>query len=130
MEPITFPEVGRPVRAAESFRYDEAATAPANSRVRPLEELVERAVQSGDAIHFPWLSTRAYGALFEVIRQARRGRLRGLTVISASLRAEVGLLVASGGVDKLITSFAATTYPAVRPNSILAQAVKDGTLVV
>ncbi|OYD61446.1 CoA-transferase [Rhodococcus sp. OK302] len=130
MQPITFPDVGRPLRAADGFRYDATATAPARSQVRSLEQLVEQAVQSGDAIHFPWLSTRAYGALFEVIRQARSGRLCGLTVISASLRAEVGLLVASGGVDKLVTSFAATTYPSVRPNSILAQAVKDGTLVV
>ncbi|MGW0177169.1 CoA-transferase [Rhodococcus sp. NPDC003322] len=130
MEPITFPEIGRPVKAFAGFRYDEAATAPARPRVRPLDQLVGEHVRSGAAIHFPWLSTRAYAALFEVIRQARAGRLRELTVISASLRAEVGLLVASGGVDKLITSFAATTYPAVRPNTILAQALKDGSLVV
>lgn len=130
MEPITFPDVAVPLRAADGFRYDAAATAPARSRVLPLEQLVEQEVRPGDAIHFPWLSTRAYAALFEVIRQARSGRLRGLTVISASLRAELSLLVASGGVDKLITSFAATTYPAVRPNSILAQAVKDGSMVV
>ncbi|MDT2006798.1 hypothetical protein FXW78_23565 [Rhodococcus opacus] len=130
VEPITFPDVAVPLRAADGFRYDAAATAPARSRVLPLEQLVEQEVRPGDAIHFPWLSTRAYAALFEVIRQARSGRLRGLTVISASLRAELSLLVASGGVDKLITSFAATTYPAVRPNSILAQAVKDGSMVV
>lgn len=130
MEPITFPEIGRPVRAYAGFRYDEAATAPARSRVRPLEQLIGDEVVSGASIHFPWLSTRAYAALFEVIRQARSGRLRGLTVISASLRAEVGLLVPSGGVDKLITSFAATTYPAVRPNTILAQALKDGSVEV
>ncbi|QTJ70382.1 hypothetical protein HYG77_33070 (plasmid) [Rhodococcus sp. ZPP] len=130
MEPITFPDVAVPLRAADAFRYDATATAPAHSRVRPLDQLIADEVVSGASIHFPWLSTRAYAALFEVIRQARSGRLRGLTVISASLRAEVGLLVASGGVDKLITSFAATTYPAVRPNPILAQAMKDGSLAV
>ncbi|GAA4490466.1 3-oxoacid CoA-transferase [Rhodococcus olei] len=130
MEPITFPDVGRALRAPDGFRYDAVATASAPSRVRALEEIVRATVESGDQIHFPWLSTRAYAALFEVVRQARSGRLRGLTVISASLRAEVGLLVASGGVDKLVTSFAATTYPAVRPNTILAQAIRDGSLEV
>ncbi|MGW5106175.1 CoA transferase subunit A [Nocardia sp. NPDC004123] len=129
MEPITFPEVGMPLHH-KGFRYDDSATAPERRRVRPLAELIEREVRSGDELHFPWLSTRAYAALFEVARQARSGRLRGLTIISASLRAEVGLLVASGGVDKLITSFAATTYPAVRPNPLLAQAIQDGSVAV
>jgi acyl CoA:acetate/3-ketoacid CoA transferase alpha subunit/acyl CoA:acetate/3-ketoacid CoA transferase beta subunit len=130
LEPISFPDVGRPLRAADNFRYDATATAPARSRVRSLEQLVAEEVEPGDAIHFPWLSTRAYAALFEVVRQARSGRLRGLTIVSASLRAEVGLLVASGGVDKFVTSFAASTYPAVRPNSILAQAINEGSVAV
>lgn len=130
LESIIFPAVGRPRGAAADFRYDAGATAPAPARVRPLDEIVREVVEPGDQIHFPWLSTRAYASLFEVLRQVRSGRLRGLTVISASLRAEVALLVASGGVDRLVTAFAATTYPAVRPNTILAQAIRDGALVV
>ena len=114
--------------AASAFDYGPSATAPATSRVRPLAELVEATIRPGDTVHYPWLSTRACASIFEVVRQARCGRLHGLTIISTSLRAETALLITSGAARRFVTSFAASTYPSIRANTILRDAVTAGTI--
>jgi len=98
------------------------------SRIAPLETVIESAVQSGMTIHYPWLSTRASAALFEVVRQARAGRLADLTIASTSIRAEIALLVASRGVRRIVTSFAASSHPAIRPNPAFSRALAEESI--
>lgn len=124
MQSMSFPEL-EPMMVG--FGYNDV---PIRSKVAPLEELVTEFVDSGCSVHFPWLSSRGSATLFEIIRQCRAGRLRDLTIISASLRAELGLLIGSGGVGRLITAFAATSYPSIRSNDFLTTAVRDGDVAL
>lgn len=127
MSPAALPPLS-PMFSVPGFDFGAAATAPTANRTRPLAEVIATAVRPGDVVHYPWISTRAGASAFEIVRQARAGRLRDLTVISASLRADVGLLVASGGIRRIVTSFSATTYPSIRPNALLLDALAEGSV--
>lgn len=98
-------------------------------KVMTVSEAIEAFVRPGMSIHYAYAQARPNALLMEVARRFAETRPK-FTLVVPSLVGVQSALVELGLVDRLITSFAAETYPTAAPNRAVQRAVDSGAMKI
>ncbi len=94
-----------------------------------LADAVRRFVRPGMTVHVGYSDARPNAAQIEMVRQFA-GKNTGITLVTAGSVGVQHALLATGVVNRLITSFAGENYPAPAPSPILQSALKSGAVTI
>lgn len=99
------------------------------SKVIRLDECVKNVIQPNMSLHFSFTHNRPMAFAWEMIRQFKDTKLDLHVVGTGMLEYAIALLWA-GHVKKMEGAFFGETYPAPRPNRLIAKAAREGKLEI
>jgi acyl CoA:acetate/3-ketoacid CoA transferase alpha subunit/acyl CoA:acetate/3-ketoacid CoA transferase beta subunit len=99
--------------------------APVESKVMGLAQAIRTSVRAHDKVYLGGSLARPNAAAFEMVRQLHDTDPR-LTIIAPALANQHAVLVRSGLVGEVITSFHGNNYPGPSPNPVFTEAERSG----
>jgi acyl CoA:acetate/3-ketoacid CoA transferase alpha subunit/acyl CoA:acetate/3-ketoacid CoA transferase beta subunit len=115
-----------PVLLAEHWNAQLSAP-PTESKVMGLAEAIRTSVRAQDTVYLGGSMARPNGAAFEMVRQLH-GTDPRLTIVAPAFTNQHAVLVHSGLVGAVITSFHGNNYPGPGPNPIFSEAERSGSV--
>jgi len=97
------------------------------SKVMPLNQAVRTFVKPGMAIHLGVACTPPLAVIYELVRQFH-GQDPRFTLYSLGLTTAYSLLVHTGLLRKITTTFLGDSYPSPGPNPVFQNALREGTV--
>jgi acyl CoA:acetate/3-ketoacid CoA transferase alpha subunit len=100
---------------------------PVESKVTGLAEAIRSSVRAEDKVYLGGSLARPNAAAFELVRQLHGTNPR-LTIVAPALTNQHAVLVHSGLVGAVITSFHGNNYPGPGPNPVFTEADRCGAV--
>jgi acyl CoA:acetate/3-ketoacid CoA transferase alpha subunit/acyl CoA:acetate/3-ketoacid CoA transferase beta subunit len=103
------------------------AAPPVKPKVKGLAQAIRESVRAEDTVYLGGSLARPNAAGFELVRQLH-GTNPQLTLAAPALTNQHAVLVHSGLVKRVVTSFHGNNYPAPSPNPVFTEADRNGTV--
>jgi acyl CoA:acetate/3-ketoacid CoA transferase alpha subunit/acyl CoA:acetate/3-ketoacid CoA transferase beta subunit len=103
------------------------SAAPVESKIMGLADAISQSMRAEDTVYLGGSLARPNAAMFELVRQLH-GTDPRLTIVAPALTNQHAVLVNSGIVKAVITSFHGNTYPGPGPNPVFTEADRNGSV--